>query len=227
MDGTTPPPHAAAPNPGPLPARAQIVLAVVAVFVLGMLAFRGSGSHLGGRPTDHAPAATRHAVDVNAADRAELLQIPGIGPSLADAILTHRQDRGPFADVNKLADVRGVGEKTLEKLRPWVTATEPVASGTAPLTEPIVERLERKPVASAFVPSPGSPTKLRPGDPPLDVNSTGETDLQRLPGIGPTLARRIVEARGSQRFITPDDLKRVKGIGPKTVESVRPYVVCR
>ena len=57
------------------------------------------------------------------------------------------------------------------------------------------------------------------------MNTADEADLQRLPGIGPTLAKRIVTTRGIDRFKTPDDLRRVKGIGPKTLEKIKPFVV--
>ncbi|XOV74369.1 MAG: ComEA family DNA-binding protein [Phycisphaerales bacterium] len=49
-----------------------------------------------------------------------------------------------------------------------------------------------------------------------------------LPRIGPALARRIVEDRAvSGRFASVDDLDRVPGIGPRTVEAIRPHAVAR
>lgn len=188
----------------------------------GLLVFRGYGHHLTARPTEYHPAAITRQVDLNAADRAELLQIPGVGPALADAILTHRRDRGRFAAVDDLTAVHGIGGRTLEKIRPWVTV--PAPDEPAP-TEPAVERLERKPAAPP--PEPVRSGKLRPGDPPIDVNAASEEELQRLPGVGPVMARKIVAARGVERFKAPDDLRRVKGIGPKTMDNLRPLVTCR
>jgi competence protein ComEA len=60
---------------------------------------------------------------------------------------------------------------------------------------------------------------------PLNINAAGAEALQALPGIGPALAVRIVadrEARGP--FRTPEDLRRVPGIGPKRWERIRPLV---
>lgn len=51
-----------------------------------------------------------------------------------------------------------------------------------------------------------------------------EDELQTLSGIGPVLARRIVSGRPYREV---DELVRVKGIGPKTIERIRPYVVIR
>lgn len=60
---------------------------------------------------------------------------------------------------------------------------------------------------------------------PLDLNRAGETDLIRLPGIGPALARRILSFRNDHgRFARVDDLRKVRGIGPRTLERIRPLV---
>jgi competence protein ComEA len=210
-DGTT----AAAPPPR----ASQVALAVLAVLTLAVLGFRGYAPTSAPRPTEYHPAGT-YAVDLNAADRSELMQVPGLGPQLADAILTHRRDRGPFAGVDDLNHVKGIGGKTVEKIRPFVT----VAKGDSP--DRPVETLERKPVP-APVSTVVTGLKVQHGDAPIDVNSADAATLQRLPGIGPTLASRIVIYRGTERFKTPEDLRRVKGIGVKTLESLKPFVVCR
>lgn len=50
---------------------------------------------------------------------------------------------------------------------------------------------------------------------PVNINTASPAELETLPGIGPTLAQRIVAARAQQPFISLDDLdQRVKGIGP-------------
>ena len=61
--------------------------------------------------------------------------------------------------------------------------------------------------------------------PLLNVNTATAAELEALPGIGPTLAARIVEDRETNGpFTNVDDLKRVKGIGDKLLERIRPYV---
>ncbi|MBW3595805.1 MAG: helix-hairpin-helix domain-containing protein [Planctomycetes bacterium] len=67
-------------------------------------------------------------------------------------------------------------------------------------------------------------------DPPpidflVDVNSAPWTELSLLPGVGETLAKRIVESRAADGpFREHDDVLRVRGIGPKTLERMRPYL---
>ena len=60
----------------------------------------------------------------------------------------------------------------------------------------------------------------------VEINSANAAQLDLLPAIGPKLALRIVEDRvANGRFETLKDLDRVKGIGPKTLEKIRPRVV--
>ncbi|MBD3868252.1 MAG: helix-hairpin-helix domain-containing protein [Acidobacteria bacterium] len=57
-------------------------------------------------------------VDLNSASREQLMQVKGIGPALADRIVEFRKEHGPFRRVEDILKVRGVGEKSLAKLRP-------------------------------------------------------------------------------------------------------------
>ena len=60
----------------------------------------------------------------------------------------------------------------------------------------------------------------------IDINSADEAKLDLLPGIGPALASRIVADRDEHgRFESVDDLQRVSGIGPKTVEKLQALVI--
>lgn len=62
-------------------------------------------------------------------------------------------------------------------------------------------------------------------DEPIDVNTALASDLELLPRIGPQLAARIVEDRDrAGPFHSVEDLARVRGIGPRTVERLRPLV---
>ncbi len=59
----------------------------------------------------------------------------------------------------------------------------------------------------------------------LNLNAAGEAHLQLLPGIGPALAKRVVEwRRENGRFTHLDQLDEVRGIGPKTLDRLRPLV---
>ena len=68
-------------------------------------------------------------------------------------------------------------------------------------------------------------------DPPwpdmrIDLNMADEAQLDLLPGIGPSLAQRIVENRDRFGFFDSiDELQRISGIGPRTIERFLPFVV--
>jgi len=70
--------------------------------------------------------------------------------------------------------------------------------------------------------------KLRPGDPPFDVNAATKGQLMRLPGIGPGLAEKIITYRANHGYLrSVDELTLVAGIGEKTLKRIRPFVIPR
>jgi comEA protein len=60
-------------------------------------------------------------VDINRATKEELLSLPGIGPTLAERILTYREQSEGFGSIEELKDVKGISGKKFEKLKPFVT----------------------------------------------------------------------------------------------------------
>ena len=72
-----------------------------------------------------APALAENAgtVNVNTASVGELERLPGIGPSVAQRIVEHREKNGAFKAIEDLMLVRGVGEKTFERIQPYVATS--------------------------------------------------------------------------------------------------------
>lgn len=60
-------------------------------------------------------------ININSADATRLEDLPGVGPATAAAIIAHRDQKGPFASVDQLADVRGIGPAKLDAIRALVT----------------------------------------------------------------------------------------------------------
>lgn len=71
------------------------------------------------------------------------------------------------------------------------------------------------------VQAPISTTTAREGPLVVNINKATQAELESVPGIGPSLAARIVADRP---YETVDDLLRVSGIGERSLEGIRPFV---
>jgi comEA protein len=71
------------------------------------------------------PASTTGIIDINRAGLSELMTLPGIGEVKAKAILEYRGKAGAFQSVEELLQVKGIGEKTLERLRDRLSVNQP------------------------------------------------------------------------------------------------------
>ncbi|HHY19119.1 MAG TPA: helix-hairpin-helix domain-containing protein [Firmicutes bacterium] len=60
-------------------------------------------------------------ININTASLEELQKVPGIGPVIAQRILDYRKEVGRFLSLDELREVKGIGEKTFEKLKPYLT----------------------------------------------------------------------------------------------------------
>lgn len=82
--------------------------------------------------------------------------------------------------------------------------------------------------SSAGVSRASRPEKTATVQFPINLNTATAEQLEAIPGIGPTLAQRIVEYRQTHgKFQSVDDLLEVQGIGQKRLENMRPYVVVK
>jgi len=151
------------------------------------------------------PLSAGERVDPNTANEIDLDRLPGIGPSTAAAIVAERSRAGPFNGADDLTRVVGIGASTIAKIRRYLTPSE--------------------------APRSRGPTRARggvsSGSRQIDVNHADQRQLATLPGVGPALAARIIEARQQQPFTSIDDLVRVRGIGPATVERLRGLAAVR
>jgi competence ComEA-like helix-hairpin-helix protein len=79
----------------------------------------------GGHPDEHPrknPATLKpHSININTADKQQLMQLPGIGEEFAERIIMYRDDNGPFSAAAELINVKGIGRQRLEHLQPYIT----------------------------------------------------------------------------------------------------------
>lgn len=159
------------------------------------------------------PLAEGERLDPNRAPPAQLDRLPGVGPATARTIVQEREANGYFKGPDDLTRVRGIGPATLRRMIPHLDFSRP------PPARPVLRR--PRPAAEAILDS------RREGEEEsrVDVNRAGEVELQKLNGIGPALARRIVEFRREHGpFRQLEDLLGVRGIGPGTLTRLKDQV---
>lgn len=91
--------------------------------ILLLLLF-AAGPALAEQPATPPPATKaplQGTVNINTADATQLALLPGIGPKAADSIIEYRKSAGDFTSIDDLVKVKGIGPKTMEKLRPYLS----------------------------------------------------------------------------------------------------------
>lgn len=160
------------------------------------------------------PLAPGELVDADVAAPAELARLPRVGLALAKIMVADRQAKGPFGSLEGLDRVPGIGPGLLRALTPHLTFSA-ARTGTVSPSPPGAG------LGTAFAsPLPRHEAVAGLGRPEsvLNVNRATVVELERLPGIGPSLARRIVADReASGPFATLEALDRIPGIGPGLV----------
>ena len=148
------------------------------------------------------PLSPGERIDPNRASDVEIDRLPGIGPTTARAIVDARERAGGFSRPADLLRVRGIGAATLERMLPHMDFTRDPPAGLSGPARRVASRPSR-----------------------VSLNRSEAEELERLPGVGPALARRIVELRTARGgFGSPEELLDVRGIGPATLERLRPLV---
>lgn len=97
-----------------------VLLAAICLFVSGISVTAGTA--LAAKTAAETQAATVAAekIDINTADEAKLITLPGIGEKTAAAITSFRKENGNFKSLDELEQIKGIGPKKLAKLRPYL-----------------------------------------------------------------------------------------------------------
>ena len=124
--------------------------------------------------------------------------------------------------LDRNAPAAGARESVVRNAAP--TASRAHTSGAASPTDRVASPTYRVAAERGASREPAR-TRRRHGDDatPIDVNVASAAEFERLPGVGPALAARIVEARARDGpFRSVDDLRRVRGVGEATLARLRP-----
>jgi len=143
-------------------------------------------------------------VNVNTAEIAELESLPGVGATIAKAIVAGR----PWKSVDDLERIRGLGRgPRFERLRELISVDGAASLGSA-ASKGAASKAGSARAALKSAAATKAMTKLAPGQ-KVNINSASEEELDVLPGIGPVKAQAIIDGRP---FKTIEDIMKVRGI---------------
>lgn len=217
---------------------AAAVLLLVGVAITGVVLARASSAER--EPTvvmrgDGVPA-YRVTADINHDSWERLTLVPGVGVKTAHAIVADREANGPFAGVDELARVKGIGPKSIDGWRPYLTARWPAGVDTSDANDNAVNggstnatQTSTAGDAGAIAADLRAAAAARGLTYPIDVNAADAKTLDLLvPGIGPTLAARIVAAREADgRYASMAELStRVRGVSARMATDWQRYLTC-
>lgn len=133
-------------------------------------------------------------VDLNTATLEELRTVPRFGPSTAQAVLDYREKNGPFKSFADLDAIPRIGASLLDILPKYC-------------------RLSGVDSAAAAAPAASGTG--------IDLNTATSEQLQEIPGVGPSMAEKIIAGRP---YRSVNDLRNVPGIGEAKFANMAPLV---
>ena len=163
-------------------------------------------------------------LELNAASAEELGQLPGIGPVLAERIVSYRSQIGCFQNREQLLDVEGIGTATYAAIVDLLYLTEEydLSDPAEPETEESQVVPEVPEAAPAVIPpahcqaplpappgQPGNVPEESPQEPvteaeiqPVDLNTASRKELMQIPDMTPELAEEILQFRQENQYFS-------------------------
>lgn len=147
-------------------------------------------------------------IDINTASNIQLMKLPNVGEKTAESIIKYRNENNGFSSISDLLKVKGIGPKTLAKMKPFL---EPL---------PEDKNSELKEIKKDSISETNQEIKI-------DINTADLKLLITLPGIGEQTALKIIEFRKENKFDSIEDIMKVNGISQKKFEKIKKIIEVR
>lgn len=149
---------------------------------------------------------TELRININTASKSELCKLNGIGDVKASSIITYREANNGFKNIEEIKNVSGIGDAIFAKISPFIYVGNPQypAQTTA--------------VSDTQETSPSSQEKI-------NINTAGLTELQKIKGVGPKIAQKIIDYREENgSFKSIEEIVKVSGIGSDKFENMKDQI---
>ncbi len=140
-------------------------------------------------------------VNINTADKNELMKLPYIGEKKSQRIIDYRTKYGNFRNVEELTNVSGIGDKTLEKLRPLIT---------------INSHNQKEDNSLRFAKDLNSK---------ININLASGSELKMISSLGDK-ARKIMRYRNKHYFVDIDELRYI-GVSQEDLDSLKDFITTK
>jgi len=146
-----------------------------------------------------------NSIELNSASKEFLEQLTGVGSVIASKIIEQR-NLNQFRKIDDLANVSGIGESTLNKIK---------NQGCAYIKETNLNSFVE--VQKEIIKEENQNCLLNS----IDINTADSKSLEKITGVGPVTANKIIEYRKNKLFQSLDDLNNVSGIGAITLGKIK------
>ena len=180
-------------------------------------------------------------LNVNLAGLNALKELPGVGDKTAQAIIDYRTSNGPYRTIEDVYNAVPRDKKRIDKIMPHITVEGGSSTGIVEKPSSIAapqntaygfQQTTAQTVSTSNVPVvpkalPSTKTDQAP-ETVVNINTASEAELAAMPGMnlsGMNLSRAkaaIADRNANGAFKSCEDIDRVRGIGPATVEKLLP-----
>lgn len=173
------------------------------------------------QPVEKAPSSTARVVVVQAAGavvKPGLLRMPP--DARVDDAIRAAGGATPNADLESI----NLAAKLVDGTQVWVPRKQPAEP------DRVAEPYQGNKIAEAYAPGPAKPAKTasrsaKRQSGPVNLNTASASDLEGLPGVGPSTAKKILDYRQQHGgFSSIEEVMAVKGIGPKKFQAMRKFL---